>query len=85
MITEPDGGAGPRWDTNVEGDTTFDIRIDGQAAAGRAELVGIPRSVEAPSEGGFAGVVPDAISGAMTWTCQTPRTQLTPIEGSWFH
>ena len=84
LITEPDGGAGPRWDTNVEGDTTFDIRIDGQPAAGRAELVDIPRGLDAPSEGGFSGVVPEAISGVMTWTCQPPRAELTPIEGSWF-
>ena len=84
LFTEPDSGAGPRWDTNVEGDTTFDIRIDGQAAAGRAELVEIPRGVDTPREGGFAGVVPEAISGVMTWTCETPRGELTPIEGSWF-
>ena len=38
LFAEPDSGAGPRWDTNVEGNTTFDIRIDGQAGAGRAEL-----------------------------------------------
>ncbi len=63
----------------------FDIRIDGQAAAGRAELVDIPRGVDAPREGGFAGVVPGSISGVMTWTCEPPRVGLTPIEGSWFH
>ena len=85
LFTEPESGAGPRWDTNVEGNTTFDIRIDGQAAAGRAELVEIPRGVDAPREGGFRGVVPEAISGVMTWTCETPRGELTPIEGSWFH
>ena len=85
LFTEPDSGAGPRWDTNVEGDTKFDIRIDGQAAAGRAELVDIPLDVDAPREGGFPGVVPEAISGVMTWACETPRGELTPIEGSWFH
>ncbi len=85
MFAEPDSGAGPRWDTNVEGSTTYDIRIDGQAAAGRAELVKIPRAVDAPSEGGFPGVVPEAISGVMTWMCEAPRGELTPIEGSWFH
>ena len=84
LSTQPGSGAGPRWDTNVEGDTTFDIRIDGQAAAGRAELVDIPRGVDAPREGGFPGVVPEAISGVMTWTCEAPRGELTPIEGSWF-
>ena len=84
LFTEPDNGAGHRWDTNVEGPTTFDIRIDGQAAAGRAELVEIPRGVDLPSEGGFNGVVPEAISGVMTWTCESPRAELTPIEGSWF-
>ena len=42
LIAESEGGAGARWDTNVEGNTTFDIRIDGQPAAGRAELVDIP-------------------------------------------
>ena len=85
MFAEPDSGAGPRWDTNVEGNTTYDIRIDGQAAAGRAELVEIPRGVDGPSEGGFSGMVPEAISGVMTWTCETPRGEITPIEGSWFH
>ena len=84
LFTEPGSGAGPHWDTNVEGDTTFDIRIDGQAAAGRAALVDIPRGVDVPREGGFPGVVPEAISGVMTWTCETPRGGLTPIEGSWF-
>jgi hypothetical protein len=84
LFAEPDSGAGPRWDTNVEGNATFDIRIDGQAAAGQAELVEIPRGVDAPGEGGFQGVVPDAISGVLTWTCETPRGELTPIEGSWF-
>jgi hypothetical protein len=84
LSVEPDGGAGPRWDTNVEGDTTFDVRIDGQAARGRAELVDIPRGVDAPREGGFHGVVPEAISGVMTWTCEAPRGELTPIAGSWF-
>ena len=82
---KPDSGAGPRWDTNVEGNTTFDIRIDGQAGAGRAELIQIPRAVESPREGGFSDVVPDAISGVMTWTCEAPRGKITPIEGSWFH
>ena len=81
MFAEPDSGAGPRWDTNVEGSTTYDIRIDGRAAAGRAELVEIPRAVDAPSEGGFPGVVPEAISGVMTWMCEAPRGELTPIEG----
>ena len=85
LFTEPDHGAGPHWDTNVEGNTTLDIRIDGQAAAGRAEFIEIPRGVDAPSEGGIAGVVPEAISGVMTWTCEAPRDELTPIEGSWFH
>ena len=85
LFTKVDGGAGPRWDTNVEGDTTFDLRIDGQAAAGRAELVGIPLGVDAHREGGFRGVVPETISGVVTWACETPRGELTPIEGSWFH
>ena len=85
LFADPESGAGPRWDTNVEGNATFDIRIDGQAAVGRAELVEIPRGVDAPREGGFTGVVPDAISGILTWTCETPRGELTPIEGSWFH
>ena len=84
LSTEPDSGGGPRWDTNVEGDATFDIRIHGQAAVGRAELVDIPRGVDAPREGGFSDVAPDAISGVMTWTCEAPRAELTPIEGSWF-
>ncbi len=84
LSTQPGSGAGPGWDTNVEGDTTFDIRIHGQAAAGRAELVDIPRGVDTPREGGFPGVVPEAISGVMTWTCEAPRGELTPIEGSWF-
>jgi hypothetical protein len=85
LLAEPEGRAGPRWDTNVEGNTTFDIRIDGQAAAGRAELVKIPRGVDAPAEGAFAGADPDAISGVLTWTCGSPTGELTPIEGSWFH
>jgi uncharacterized membrane protein len=85
LLTDPNGGAGPRWDTNVEGDTTVDIRIDGQAAAGRAELVDIPLGEDAPHDGGFPGGVPGAISGVLTWTCETPRGELTPIEGSWFH
>jgi hypothetical protein len=85
MFAEPDTGAGPRWDTNVEGNTTYDIRIDGQAAAGRAELVEIPRAVDAPTEGGFPGEVPDAVSGVLAWTCEPPRGEITPIEGSWFH
>ena len=84
LFAEPDSGAGPRWDTNVEGNATFDIRIDGQAASGRAELVEIPRAVDAPLEGGFQGVVPEAISGVLTWACGAPRGELTPIEGSWF-
>ena len=84
LFAEPEGGAGPSWDTNVEGNTTFDIRIDGQAAAGRAELVKIPRSADAPPEGAFPGADPEAISGVLTWTCESPRGELTPIEGSWF-
>lgn len=84
LFADPDSGEGPRWDVNVEGNTTFDIRIDGQAAAGRAELVEIPRAVDSPQEGGFSGVVPETMSGVMTWTCEPPRGELTPIEGSWF-
>ena len=84
LFADPDSGAGPRWDTNVEESSTFGVRIDGRAAAGRAELVKIPRAVDAPSEGGFSGVVPEAISGVVTWTCEAPRRELTPIEGSWF-
>ena len=62
----------------------YDIRIDGEASAGSAELVEIPRAADAPSEGGFTGAVPDAISGVMTWTCEPPRGEPTPIEGTWF-
>ena len=84
LFAGPEGGAGPRWDTNVEGNTTVDIRIDGQATSGRAELIEIPHAADAPDEGGFAGVAPDAISGVVTWTCEPPRGEPTPIDGSWF-
>ena len=85
LFTSPGGGEGPRWDTNVEGNTTYDVRIDGQASAGRAELVAIPRAADAPAEGGFSGQVPDAINGVISWTCEPPRGEPTPIEGTWFH
>ena len=85
LIAEPEGGAGSRWDTNVEGNTMFDIRIDGQAAAGRAELFAIPRGVDAPPEGTLASADAEAISGILTWTCESPVGELTPMEGSWFH
>ena len=68
----------------MEGNATLDIRIDGQASAGRAELVEIPRAMDAPGEGGFPGQVPEAISGVVTWTCEPPRGEPTPIEGTWF-
>ena len=84
LFTGPEGGTGPRWDTNVEGNSMLDVRIDGQATSGRAELVSIPRALDAPDEGGFAGVVPEAISGVVTWTCEPPRGEPTPIDGSWF-
>ena len=84
LFTEPQDGAGARWDVNVEGDTTFDIRIDGQATAGRAALVEIPRSVDAQAEGAVPDVDAAAISGILTWTCEPPQGELTPIEGSWF-
>ena len=85
LFTDSDSGAGGRWDTNVEGNTTFDVRIEGQAAAGLAELVEIPRAADVvPGEAGSSGEVPDTVSGVMTWTCEPPRGGLTPIEGSWF-
>lgn len=84
LSADPAGAGGPRWDTNVEGNTSFDVRIEGVAAAGRADLVAIPRNADSPLDGGFPGVVPEAIGGVLVWTCEAPRGEPSPIEGSWF-
>jgi hypothetical protein len=85
-VTRDDGG--PMWSTNEEvtqRDILEVVLVDGTAAAGEARLVAIARSAEELAGGdAFGGPPPTSLSGVVTWTCEPPRGEPTPIEGSWF-
>lgn len=87
---EPRSIDSPRWGTDIESEVppTFDVldlvRIDGAAAAGSASLVAIPQPSESIDRSAFGGAAPPTISGSVTWTCEPPRGEPTPIDGTWF-
>lgn len=85
-VSRDDGG--PMWTTNEEvtqRDILDVVLISGTAAAGEARLVAIVRSPDDPVGGdAFGGPSPTSLSGILTWTCEPPRGEPTPIEGSWF-
>lgn len=85
-VTREEGG--PMWTTNEEStqrDILDVVLVDGTAAAGEARLVGIVRSPDdGPGDTAFGGPPPATLSGSVSWTCEPPRGEPTPIEGSWF-
>lgn len=79
---------GPMWTTNEEltrRDILDVVLIDGTAAAGEARLVAITRSEDdLGRDDAFGGPPPATLTGVITWTCEPPRGEPTPKEGSWF-
>ena len=82
------GDGGPMWTTNEEStrrDILDVVLVDGSAAAGEARFVEIVRSPDdVPDDTAFGGPPPATLSGTVTWTCEPPRGEPTPIEGTWF-
>jgi hypothetical protein len=85
-VSREDGG--PMWTTNEEltqRDILDVVLVDGAAASGEARLVAITRAPDEMAGGdAFGGPPPGQLSGVVTWTCEPPRGEPTPIEGSWF-
>jgi hypothetical protein len=89
LLPDPEEGHDRWWGTDVESegvdvDVLDQVVISGDASAGTALLVAVPANPGSPIGDAFGGPAPAAVNGSLTWTCEPPRGEPTPIEGSWF-